>query len=199
MRLLLLFSLLISSFVFAAEFPLAYVESLPDRMTKDVPPAHAYVLEQHAAMCVACAVTRAGERMLELDGFPEARHIVAWTHYAGRNVEREYKPDEIGVYGSDAALAVSEIGFLRWDALSPYEQRELESNPLTQFDWGGETHWKFVYEKYKDKTDKYPIAEPTNVNEIALCLRKGLPVLFISSARWRPVRIRDIDGQSPIG
>jgi hypothetical protein len=179
----------------AQDFPLKYIESLPDNMTNEVPPAHAYVLEQHGSMCVATAITRAGERMLEYEGDKEARYVVAWTHISGRNVEREYKPDEIGVYGSDAALAISRIGFLRWDALPPYEQRQLKADPLEHFDWGGELGWKQLYEKYKDKTDKYPVAVPNNINEIALCLRKGLPVCFISSAKWKPIRIRDVDGK----
>jgi hypothetical protein len=58
-----------------------------------------------------------------------------------------------------------------------------------------EREWKFLFEKYKDKTDKYPVVCPTSVNEIALCLRKGLPVLFLSSARWKPIKIRDVDGK----
>ncbi len=181
--------------MFAQDFPLKYIEGLPDNQTKDVPVSHAYILKQHNSMCVACAVTRAGERMLEYDGFPDARYVVAWTHNAGRNIANNYKSDEIGVYGSDAALAISAVGFLRWDALSPYEQRELKANPLTQFDWGGEQGWKFLFDKYKEKTDKYPIVCPTNVNEIALCLRKGLPVLFLSSAQWKPIKMRDVDGK----
>jgi len=177
---------------FYEDFPLKYVESLPDKLTQDVPAAHAYILEQHNHMCVACAITRAGERMLEYHGKPDTRYVVAWTHISGRNVAREYKHDEIGMYGSDAALAISKIGFLRWDALEPHEQRILQTDPLNQFDWGnGEDGWKFIYAKYKDKTDKYPVAVPTNVNEIALCLQKGLPVLFVSSARWKSIKISD--------
>ncbi len=187
--------ILIPTLMFAQDFPLKYIEGLPDNQTKDVPVSHAYILKQHNSMCVACAVTRAGERMLEYDGFPDARYVVAWTHNAGRNIANNYKSDEIGVYGSDAALAISAVGFLRWDALSPYEQRELKANPLTQFDWGGEQGWKFLFDKYKEKTDKYPIVCPTNVNEIALCLRKGLPVLFLSSAQWKPIKMRDVDGK----
>ena len=193
--LLFLFFSFIAVLLPAQDFPLKYIESLPDKQTQEVPEAHAYVLEQHESMCVACAVTRAGERMLEYEGNNDARYVVAWTHYAGRNVVAEYKDNEVGVYGSDAALAISQIGFLRRDALSPFEQRQISTNPLTQFDWGGESQWKFLFTKYKDKTDKYPVACPENVNEIALCLRKGLPVLFLSSARWKPIVIRDVDGE----
>jgi len=189
----LLFLILTSPLVLGQGFPKEYIEGLPDRKTSEVPPAHAYILEQHARMCVATAVIRAGERMLELDGFPETRYVVSWTHFSGRNISDVYSEEDIGMYGSDAALAISEIGFLRWDSLPPYMQRQLEADPLAKFDWDAPGGWKSMYEQYKDKTDKYPIAEPTNVNEIALCLRKGLPVLFISSARWRPVRIRDVD------
>ena len=192
---ILVFLLLIPSFAFAQEFPLKYIEGLPDKQTKDVPVSHAYVLEQHSSMCVACAVTRAGERMLEYDGNTDARYVVAWTHYAGRNVVTEYKDNEVGIYGSDAALAISQIGFLRWDVLAPFEQRQLDAKPLEEFDWGGEDQWRFVFAKYKDKTDKYPVVCPTNVNEIALCLRKGLPVLFLSSARWKSINMRDVDGK----
>jgi len=191
----LLILIFLSTVTLAQDFPLAYIEGLPDKRTDAVPPAHAYILEQHNRMCVATAVTRAGERMLEYDGDMESRYIVAWTHNAGRNVANEYKPGEIGMYGSDAALAIAEIGFLRWNVLPQYMQRELKGNPLTQFDWGDGSQWKTLYKKYDNVTDKYPVAEPTNTNEIALCLRKGLPVLFISSAKWKPIRIQNVDGK----
>ena len=82
----LLFLILTTPFVFGQGFPKEYIEGLPDRKTSEVPPAHAYILEQHASMCVATAVIRAGERMLELDGFPKARYVVSWTHFSGRNI-----------------------------------------------------------------------------------------------------------------
>jgi len=146
-------------------------------------------------MCIACAVTRAGERMLEYEGNTESRYVVAWTHFAGLNIELEYDPSKISEYGSDAALAISEIGFLRWESLSPYEQRQLRENPLSKLGWDNVAVWREAFARYKDKTDRYPIAVPTNINEIALSLQKGLPVLFLSSARWRPLLMRDADGR----
>jgi len=180
--------------VTAQVLPLSQVEALPDRMTKEVPPAHSYVLKQHGNMCVATAVIRGGERMLELKGYPEKRYVVAWTHFSGEPVRITPEADKVGMYGSDVAYAISNIGFLRWCALPEEMQKKLELNPLETFGWEDPLTWARDFERFKDKTDKFAIVEPTNMNEIALCLQKGLPVLFISTARWRPVTMRNADG-----
>jgi hypothetical protein len=176
-------------------FPTEYVKSLPDKpMTSEVPEPHNYKLEQHNSMCVACAVTWAGEKMLELNGKPDERYVIAWTHFAGRNVETNYSNDMIGMYGSDAALAIEQIGFLPASALEGVDRNLWNADNVSKLEYTEET-WESFYNKYKNKAEKYPIAYPTNVNEIALCLSKGLPVLFLSSAQWRLVQMKNVDGQ----
>jgi hypothetical protein len=180
---------------FGQDFPVEYIKSLPNAPeTSKIPDSHDYTIENHNAMCVACAVIRAGEKMLELDGKPNEQYVIAWTHFSGRNVETNYADDMIGMYGSDAALAIELIGFLPASALEGVEKNLWNADRVSKLEYTEET-WEDLYEKYKNKADKYPVAYPTNVNEIALCLSKGLPVLFLSSAQWRLVQIRNVDGR----
>jgi hypothetical protein len=187
-------------FLFAAsclgqEFPVEYIKSLPDApSTSTVPDAHAYVIENHNGMCVACAVTRGGEKMLEYHGDKKETYVIAWTHFAGRNVETSYTADQIGVYGSDAALAIERIGFLPSSALTGIDKNLWMSKPVSKLE-RTESDWNDFYNKYKDQAHKYPVAYPTSVNEIVLCLSKGLPVLFLSSAQWRVTSWRNVDGK----
>jgi hypothetical protein len=174
-------------------FPKQYIESLPDAvMSPEIPETHDYKIENHNAMCVACAVTRAGEKILELNGKPDENYVIAWTHFAGRNVSTQYSDEMIGVYGSDAALSIELIGFLPASALEGVDKNLWNADKVSKLEY--EDKWDEFYEKYKDKTHKYSIAYPTNVNEIALCLSKGLPVLFLSSAQWRLIQWRNVDG-----
>jgi hypothetical protein len=187
--------LFLVSFSIGQDFPIEYIKSLPNAsITREVPEQHAYLIEQHNGMCVACAVTRAGEKMLEFEGRNNENYVIAWTHFSGRNIGNEYPKELIGMFGSDAALAIREIGFLPASALEGVEKNLWNTDPVSKLDYTEET-WKDLYEKYKDKTDKYPITYPRNVNELALCLSKGLPVLFLSSAQWRLVQMRNVDGR----
>jgi hypothetical protein len=180
--------------IYTQEFPVEYITALPDAaMTREVPDAHAYIVEQHNSMCVAVAVTRAGEKMLEYYGKHDENYVTAWTHHSGRNVADKYTEDQVGMYGSDAALAIETIGFLPASMLQGHEKNEWNSDKISKLGW--DDNWDTVFERYKDKTDKYPIAQPRNVNEIVLCLTKGLPVLFLSSAQWRVISCRNVDGQ----
>jgi hypothetical protein len=186
--------LMICSPVYGEEFPTQYVESLPDApLSQEIPESHNYKIEQHNQMCVACAATRGGEKMLELEGKKNECYVIAWTHFAGRNVETAYSDDEIGMYGSDAALAIELIGFLPASELTGVDKNLWNADKVSKLEY--EDKWDEFYEKYKDKTHKYPIAHPTNVNDIALCLSKGLPVLFLSSAQWRLISWRNVDGK----
>jgi hypothetical protein len=176
-------------------FPTEYVKSLPDAPMKgEVPEQHTYKLEQHNAMCVACAIIRGGETMLELEGRSNENYVIAWSHFAGRNVSTNYSDDLIGIYGSDAALAIEQIGFLPASALEGVDKNLWNADRVSKLEYTEET-WESFYNKYKDKAEKYPIAYPTNVNEIALCLSKGLPVLFLSSAQWKLISWRNVDGK----
>jgi hypothetical protein len=186
--------LLLASFSLGQDFPTEYINSLPDKRTSDIPEAHAYVIEQHNGMCVACAVTRAGEKMLELKGNNTENYVIAWTHFAGRNVETNYSDEQIGVYGSDAALAIEQIGFLPASALTGVDKNLWRADKVSKLDLK-ESDWELFYEVYKDKAHKYPVAYPESVNDIALCLLKGLPVLFLSSAQWRLTSWRNADGK----
>jgi hypothetical protein len=179
--------------VFAQEFPVDYLRSLPDAPeTSKIPESHNYKLEQHNGMCVGCAVTQAGEKMLEFYGTPDERYVIAWTHFAGRNVKTTYTDEMIGLYGSDAALAIELIGFLPASKLEGVEKNLWNADPVSKLDV---EDWESFYNKYKDKADKYPIAHPRNINEVALCLAKGLPVLFLSSAQWRLISWKNVDGK----
>jgi hypothetical protein len=179
----------------ATEFPTEQIAALPDvAMTSEVPESHAYKIEQHNGMCIACAVNRAGEKMLEFQGKPDENYVIAWTHFAGRNVETNYTEDQLGVYGSDAALAIERIGFLPASALEGIDKNLWNNDKVSKLDYSEET-WNEFYNKYKDKSHKYPVAFPNNVNQIVLCLSKGLPVLFLSSAQWRVISWRNADGR----
>ncbi|MDR0336088.1 MAG: hypothetical protein LBI18_03260 [Planctomycetaceae bacterium] len=180
---------------FGQECLIDYVKSLPDApMSSEVPESHRYKIENHNGMCVACAVTQAGEKMLEYHGKPNECYVIAWTHFAGRNIETKYTKDQIGMYGSDAALAIEQIGFLPASVLEGVDKNIWNNDKVSKLDYQ-ESDWEFFYNKYKHKADKYPVAFPTNVNEIALCLSKGLPVLFLSSAQWKLISWRNVDGK----
>jgi hypothetical protein len=186
---------LIGVSVFGQDFPTAYIATLPDvPMTSEVPKSHAYKIEQHNGMCVACAVNRAGEKMLELQGKPDEQYVIAWTHFAGRSTRTNYSKEQIGIYGSDAALAIEQFGFLPASALEGVDKNLWNNDRVSKLEYTEET-WIDFYVKYKDRTHKYPIGYPTNINQVALCLSKGLPVLFLSSAQWRLVQMKNVDGQ----
>jgi hypothetical protein len=185
----------VSAMTFGQSFPVEYIATLPNvPMSGEVPEAHRYKIENHNAMCVACATTQAGEKMLELQGKNNEHYVIAWTHFTGRNVKKSYTKEQIGMYGSDAALAIEQAGFLPASALEGVDKNLWVNDKVSKLDYTEDT-WLEFYEKYKDKTDKYPIAYPRNVNEIALCLSKGLPILFLSSAQWRLVQMRNVDGK----
>jgi hypothetical protein len=192
MRTILILLLFVSG-LFAQEFPFDYIKSLPDAtQTNKIPESHYYKIENHNAMCVACAVTCAGEKMLELEGKHNENYVIAWTQFSGRNIKTTYADNLIGMYGSDAALAIELIGFLPASALEGVEKNLWTADKVSKLDI---EDWDIFYEKYKDKAHKYPVAHPRNVNELALCLAKGLPVLFLSSAQWRLISWKNVDGR----
>ncbi|MDR1270625.1 MAG: hypothetical protein LBK82_13975 [Planctomycetaceae bacterium] len=194
MRIFFVIIFLFCSIITAQEqndFPTAYLESLPDKPLSDViPETHDYIYIQHDSTCVACAVARAGEKISEFEGKNETRYVVAWTHASGRRVDQMYNSDEVGMYGSDAALAIEKFGFLPASELDKTDYNKWYGKQSDKLGWDEDDEWWKVFAKYRNKTDKYPVAIPNNINDVQLCLRKGLPVLFVSTAKWRPAIMR---------